>query len=115
MVVPDVMSLTSVADNFDNACAGLVDTVCKNPLTNVAKCIHSEADVCKKVEEFFYILDIACQVFQEFSFSLINTLTANVGYICHLAVPVCRLGSAFHRKNNRKWRPVDRICYKIVY
>lgn len=53
MVVPDVMSFTSVADNFDNACAGLVDTVCKNPLTNVAKCIHSEADVCKKVMEHF--------------------------------------------------------------
>jgi len=60
MVIPDVMSFTSVADNFNNACVGLVDTVCKNPLTNVAKCIHSEADVCKKVRKITFLCSFMC-------------------------------------------------------
>lgn len=48
LVVPDVQSLTSVADNFENGCNQLVDNVCTaNPAFNVAKCISSKADVCQ--------------------------------------------------------------------
>ncbi|XP_066919832.1 uncharacterized protein [Clytia hemisphaerica] len=48
LVVPDIQSLTSVADNFENGCNQLVDGVCtSNPAFNVAKCISSKADVCQ--------------------------------------------------------------------
>ncbi|XP_066914473.1 uncharacterized protein [Clytia hemisphaerica] len=47
-VVPDIQALTSVADNFEAGCTGMVDNLCMmNPATTVLKCISSKADVCQ--------------------------------------------------------------------
>ena len=63
-VVPDVQSLTSVADNFENGCAGMVDNLCAmNPATNVLKCISSKADVCQYVSLLFrFSMNSNCQL-----------------------------------------------------
>ena len=50
IATPDVKSLTSVADNFNAGCTGLVDGVClANPATKVLGCISSETDICQHV------------------------------------------------------------------
>lgn len=56
MVVPDVVSLTSVADNFNAGCVALVDGVCTlTPALKVAGCLSSKLDVCQHVKIFHLI------------------------------------------------------------
>ena len=59
-----------------------------------------------------------CSQNTSFKFWIINTLTANVGYIRHLVGPACRR-SAFHRgkimKKALEFLKNDKICYKMVY
>ena len=65
VAVPDVQSLSSVADNFEAGCAQMVDNLCMmNPATNVLKCISSKADVCQYVRFFSSLnMEIILEIF----------------------------------------------------
>ena len=59
MVVPDVISFTSVADNFNAGCVGFVDGLCTlSPAIRVAGCLNKKLDICQHVRIYIYILPL---------------------------------------------------------